>query len=119
MGTAAQRSEERGLSAEHDALAARLSARASVDEVRSGARALFGLVISGGMAAKLGYGRWGPSHPRAFGAPPIFFWAALAAALACAAIATVAFARARRHMRLEDDDFARLRALRAILGIDR
>ncbi len=119
MGAAAERSEERGPRAEHDALAARLSARASIDEVRSGAWALFGLVITGGMATKLGYGRWGPSHPQAFRAPPIFVWAALVAALACAAIAAVALARARRHMRLEDADFARLRELRAVLGIDR
>jgi hypothetical protein len=119
MGAAPEHAEEPGLRAEHDALASRLSARASVDEVRNGARAAFGLVITGGMAAKLAYDRWGPTHPRAFRGPPALFYAALAAACACAAIAAVAFVRARRHMRLEDADLARLRELRALLGIDR
>jgi len=119
MSSIPRQSEDRDLRAEHDRLAARLSTRHSVDEVRRGAWGLFALVVTGGAAARLGYDRWGPHHPQAFDGPSIFFSLALLAALACAAFAAVAVVRARRHMRVEDADFARLRELRALLGIDR
>ena len=110
--------ETAGLRAEHDQLAARLVARRSVDHVRRGAWAAFLLVITGGLAAKLGWDRWGSTHPRAFKGPPGYFYLALAAALSCLALAVAAFARARRLMRGEDRDFERLRELRRRLGLD-
>lgn len=119
MDAARANADEQALRAEHDSLAARLSTRQSVDEVRRGAWALFALVVIGGVAGKLAYDRWGPHHPEAFNGPPILFWLALAAALACAVLAAASVVRARRHARVEDAGFARLRELRALLGIDR
>ena len=106
------------LRAEHDQLAHRLAARRSIDHVRRGAWAAFLLVVTGGLAAKLAWDRWGSTHPRAFKGPPVFLYLALAAALACLTLAAVAFLRARRLMRDEDRDFARLRELRRRLGLD-
>jgi hypothetical protein len=119
MSTARAHAEDPALRVEHDALAARLATRESVDEVRRGAWAFFALIITGGAAGKLAYDRWAPHHPQAFKGAPIFLYLATLAALACAAVAAVALVRARRHMRVEDADFARLRELRALLGIDR
>jgi hypothetical protein len=118
MDAARAHSQDPALRAEHDTLAARLATRQSVDEVRRGAWALLGLVVTGGAAGKLAYDRWGPHHPQAFQGSAILFYPALCAALACAAVAVLAVVRARRHMRVEDADFARLRELRALLGID-
>jgi hypothetical protein len=119
MDAAPAHSRDPALRAEHDTLAARLATRESVDEVRRGAWALFGLVLTCGTAGKLAYDRWGPYHPQAFRGSPILLYPALCTALACAAVAVLAIVRARRHMRVEDADFARLRELRALLGIDR
>lgn len=110
--------EAAALRAEHDELARRLGARRSIDHVRRGAWAAFLMVVTGGLAAKLGWDRWGSTHPRAFKGPPAFFFLTLAAALACLAVAVAAFRQARRLMRQEDRDFARLRALRRELGIE-
>lgn len=106
------------LRAEHDDLARRLGTRHSIDLVRRGAWAAFLLVVTGGLAAKLGWDRWGSTNPRAFKGPPILFYLALAAALACLAVAAAAFRRARRLMRQEDRDFARLRELRRRLEME-
>ncbi len=106
------------LRVEHDGLAARLACRSSIDWVRRGAYSAFALTISGGLSVKLAYDRWGPDHPRAFKGPPLFFYMALGVALACLAVATYSFARARREMRREDADYARFRALRQRLGLD-
>ncbi len=106
------------LRAEHDALAARLGARRSIDHVRRGAYLGFAAFIAFGLSAKLAYDRWGPIHPRAFRGPPVLFFLALALALAAAAAATAALLRARRHMRSEDADYARLRDLRRRLELD-
>ncbi|HEU4384559.1 MAG TPA: hypothetical protein VFR85_13815 [Anaeromyxobacteraceae bacterium] len=110
--------ETDGLRAEHDRLAERLAARRSVDQVRRGAWAAFLLIITGGLAAKLAWDRWGSTHPRAFKGPPVYFYLALLAALSCLAVGAVALARARRLMRDEDRDFTRLRDLRRRLGLD-
>ncbi len=104
---------------EHDELARRLATRRSIDHVRRGSYAAFLLVVTGGLAGKLGWDRWGSTHPRAFKGPPVFFFLSLAAALACLAVGASAFARARRLMRQEDRDFARLQALRHELELDR
>ena len=106
------------LRAEHDELARRLAARRSIDHLRRGAWAAFLLVVTGGLAAKLAWDRWGPKSPRAFTSPPVPLFLALLAALACLALAAADFLRARRIMRDEDRDFARLRELRGRLGID-
>jgi hypothetical protein len=108
------------LRAEHDRLAARLSVRRSIDSVRAGAYASFLLVVTGGLAAKFAWDRWGwgvkPLRP--VSRTPLLFLVALVLALACLAAAWVAFARARRTMREEDREFARLRTLRQKLGIE-
>jgi hypothetical protein len=106
------------LRAEHDALAERLAARRSIDQVRRGAYAGFGAFIAAGLTAKLGFDRWISTRVTRFRGPPVFFIVALAVALALAAVALVAFVRARRLMRAEDAEFARLRELRARLELD-
>jgi hypothetical protein len=111
-------SEEQALQAEYRALAIRLEARRSVDEARRGAFSLFAGAIAAGLSLKLAYERWGPEHPRTFGGPLLTFFLATGAALLCLLAALAFFARARRRMRVEDQDFARLRGLRARLGLD-
>ncbi len=118
MSTAPAHDDEAALRAEHDGLSLKLASRRSIDAMRRGAYAAFALVITSGLSAKLAYDRWGPYHPRAFKSPPVFFYLALAAALTCLAVAGLSFAKARRQMRVEDADFARLRALREQLGLD-
>ena len=106
------------LRAEHDELARRLATRRSIDHVRRGAWAAFLMVITGGLTGKLAWDRWASTHPRAFKGPPALVYLSLLAALACLALAAAAFLRARRLMRQEDRDFARLRALRRELGLE-
>lgn len=103
---------------EHDALARRLATRYSIDHVRRGSYAAFLLVVTGGLAGKLGWDRWGSTHPKAFKGPPVFFFLALLAALVCLAVSASAFVRARRLMREEDRDFERLLALRRELELE-
>ncbi len=117
MRVAAQPPEEQALRAEHDALAERLAVRPSVDDMRRGFYAIFFVVITAGLAAKLAYDRWGPTHPRAFRGPPVLVFLALGIALACGAVAAYSFARGRRKMRAEAAEFDRLKALRERLGI--
>lgn len=107
-----------GLRAEHDALASRLAARRSIDLVRRGAYTAFAGLISVGLSIKLAVDRWFSVRPTRFKGPPVFFFAALAVALVLVVLAAVAFARARRLMRGEDAEFARLRALREQLELD-
>jgi hypothetical protein len=111
-------SEEQALRAEHDALAARLAARRSIDEVRRATFAALALVVTGGVAARLAYDQWGPHRSPTSSGLVLFFFLAAGAALACLAGATAFSLRARRHMREEDADFARLRQLRARLGLE-
>jgi hypothetical protein len=106
------------LRAEHDALAERLAARRSIDQVRRGAYAAFAAFVAAGLAAKLGFDRWFSTRESRFVGPPVLFVAALALALALAFAAAVAFSRARRLMRAEDVEFARMRELRARLELD-
>jgi len=112
--------EEAALRAEHDDLAGRVAARHSIDDVRRGAYASFGLVMSAGLTIKFAWDRWGwgvkPVRPP--GRYPLLFLLALAISVVLAAVAVVAFRRARRAMKVEDRDFARLREIRARLGID-
>ncbi len=118
MRAAPAHEDEAALRAEHDRLASKLASRRSIDAMRRGAYAGFALVVTGGLSVKLAHDRWGPYHPLIFKAPPVFFYLALAAALTCLAVACISFAQARRHMLIEDADFARLRALRDRLELD-
>jgi hypothetical protein len=112
--------EEAALRAEHDDLAGRVAARRSIDDVRKGAYAAFGLVMSGGLSIKFAWDRWGwgvkPTRPP--GRYPLLFLLALAISIGLAVVAVLAFRRAREAMKVEDRDFARLREIRARLGID-
>ncbi len=112
--------EEALLRAEHDVLAGRVSARRSIDDVRRGAYAAFGLVMSAGLTIKFAWDRWGwglrPARPP--GRYPLLFLLALGVSIGLAVYAFAAFRRARSAMRVEDRDFARLREVRARLGIE-
>jgi hypothetical protein len=112
--------EETVLRAEHDLLAGRVVARRSIDDVRKGAYAAFGLVMSAGLTIKFAWDRWGwgPRPARLPGRYPLLFLLALAVSIFLAVFAWAAFRRARSAMRVEDRDFARLREIRARLGID-
>lgn len=114
------------LRAEHDALAARLAVRASVDLVKRAAIIGFVSFIALGLTVKLAWDRWAPDawwppgvpRPEPYRGAPLFFLLAALAALALAVWSGRIVARARRLMREEDALFARFRALRATLGID-
>ncbi len=108
----------RALRAEHDRLAERLASRRSIDLVRGGAYSGFIGLIGAGLAAKLAFDRWWSQSARRFTGPPVWFLLALAAAAVLLTLAVVLLVRARRLMRGEDADFARLRALRRELGLD-
>jgi hypothetical protein len=108
------------LRAEHDALAARLAVRRSVDHLRRGAYSTFVALVAGGVAATVASHRWGAAaavRPPPSG-PPLFFLIAAAVSAVALAVAVGSFARARWHMRREDALFARFRELRAHLGLD-
>jgi hypothetical protein len=115
------------LRAEHDALAARLEARASIDLVKRGALVGFAAFIALGLSLKLAWDRWAPDAwwprgvPRATPHPgaPLFFVLAAAVTVGLAVAAIRALARARKLMREEAALFARFRAVRDELGIDR
>ncbi len=109
---------ERDLRAEHDALAAALAVRRSIDLMRRFAYAAFAGFIGAGLSAKLAYDRWFSVRVTRFKGPPIYFFAALAATIVLVVLAAVFLVRARRLMRSEDALFARLRALRDRLGLD-
>jgi hypothetical protein len=105
---------------EHDRLAGELAARKSIDDVRRGSYTSFLAIVTGGLCIKFAWDRWGfgPHRTPAVLKFPLLFTLALVATLACAALAARAFSRARRLMRVEDRDFARLRHLRERLGIE-
>ena len=119
-GSSLSSQDEAVLRAEHDVLAGRVATRRSIDDVRRGAYATFGLVMSAGLTLKFAWDRWGwgPPPVRPPGRFPLLFLGALAISVFLASIAAIAFRRARRAMQVEDRDFARLREIRARLGID-
>ena len=55
--------EEAALRAEHEVLAGRVVVRRSIDDVRKGAYAAFGLVMSSGLSIKFAWDRWGWGPP--------------------------------------------------------
>jgi hypothetical protein len=112
--------EQEALQAEHDALSERVVARRSIDDVRRGAYSAFALVITGGLTIKFAWDRWGwgPRPTRPLGRYPLLFLAALLVSTVLLVVAVRAFQSARRAMVVEDRDFARLREIRAKLGIE-
>lgn len=110
------------LRAEHDALAARLESRGSVDAARSGLYQIFAGLISAGLSLALAWDRWGRLRPgvvrKAIHGPPVFFYLAISAMTVLLLLAVRSFVRSRRLMLQEDALFARFRDLRATLGID-
>jgi hypothetical protein len=122
MDTATPGKDAAALRREHDALAARLEARRSIDCVRRGAYVGFAALIAVGLAGKLAWDRWGTLPPGVVRkiptGPPLFFFLAAALAAVLVAVALRDLLRARRLMREEDALFARLVALRCALGLD-
>lgn len=112
------RDDSAALRREHDALAERLAARRSIDEMRKAAYAAFFGFIAAGLSSKLAWDRWFSERLTRFKGPPVFFFVAVAVTIVLVVIAARAFVRARRHMRTENEDFGRLKALRARLGLD-
>jgi hypothetical protein len=112
--------EVSALLAEQDELAARVAVRRSIDDVRRGAYASFGLVVSFGLSVKFAWDRWGwgPRPTRPPGRYPLLFLGALLLSLFLLYVAFSAFRRARRVMKVEDRDFARLQEIRKTLGMD-
>ncbi len=111
------------LRAEHDALGERLAARRSIDELRKALYLLFGGLISVGLTVKLAWDRWGVLKPgivrKVHAGPPLFLLLATALTLVLLGLAIRGLVRARALMRDEDALFARFRAVRARLGLDR
>jgi hypothetical protein len=106
------------LRAAHDALAARLAVRRSIDHVRQGAYGLLFSIIGVGLTAKLAYDRWWSVKPNRFQGRPLYLYLAAGAALLVVLFTLRAFLRARRLMAQENAEFDELRALRARLGLD-
>jgi hypothetical protein len=111
---------EAELRAEHDRLASRVAVRRSIDDVRRGAYAGFAFFVATCLSLKFAWDRWGwgPKTGRPPGRYPLLFLAALAIALFLGAFTFRSFRRARLAMQVEDQDFARLREIRARLGIE-
>jgi hypothetical protein len=110
------------LRGEHDALADKLAARRSVDRMREAAYVGFASVIAIGLSIKLAWDRWGPLRPGAvrkiYHGPPLFLFLAVIATIVLGSLAVRALVLAARLRREEDALFARMRALRAELGLD-
>lgn len=110
------------LRAEHDALARRLEARASIDVARRGAYQIFAGMIAVGTSIALAWDRWGRLKPgmtrKVMKGPPVFLYVATAVAVVLLAVAIRSFLRARRLMRDEDALYARFTALRRALRLD-
>ena len=110
------------LRAEHDDLARRLEVRRSIDVARRGAYQLFAGLIALGAAIALAWDRWGTLKPgmvrKAVTGPPFFLYLATAAAVILLLLAIRSLRLVRRLMREEDALFARLRALRGMLGLE-
>lgn len=110
------------LRAEHDELAKRLEVRTSIDLLRRALYAIFFGLIGAGTAVRLGWDRWGALKPgvvrKVLVGRPLFLWVATALAVGLLVAGIAWLLRARRLGREEDRLFARLRQLRAELGLD-
>jgi hypothetical protein len=113
--------EAGALRAEHDALAARLAVRASVDQVQRGGVITFFVVLCFGMSCKFAWDRWGwlpVNRPPAPTGIALWFLLATALTLVLLRLAVRAFRQARLLRDEEDALFARLRELRQRLELD-
>lgn len=110
------------LRAEHDALAQRLAARASIDALRRAAVLGFLALVSFGVSWGLTWDRYGKTPTRhALDHTALYAYGALITLLASVALVARGaglLLRWRRLARDEDRLFERLRALRRALGID-
>jgi hypothetical protein len=110
------------LRAEHDALAKKLAARASVEALRRAAILGFLGVISFGLSWGLLWDRYGKTPTElALAHTTLYrvgFLVTFLGAVAMFAFGLIALLRWRRLAREEDRLFARLRELRRALGID-
>jgi hypothetical protein len=123
MATASEHTpaDPAALKAEHDALAARLEIRSSIDAARRGAYQIFAGLIGAGTCIALAWDRWGTLRPgmvRKLGGSPVFLFVAMVATVVLLSFAIRSFLRSRALMRDEDALFARYRALRATLRLD-
>lgn len=118
---AATDADQVALRAEHDALAAQLATRASVDRMQVGGALTFFSVLAFGMTCKLAWDRWGwlpVNKPKPEGHYPLWF---LLGALLTAVLLwyTVrAYRQAAALRAVEAEGFARLQALRSRLELD-
>jgi hypothetical protein len=106
------------LRAEHDALARQLSARRSIDEARKAIYSGFLGALAVGTSVKLAFDRWFSTRVTRFRGPPVFFYCAATLAVVAIALSLRWWIRSRRQMRVEDEGFARMRALRDQLELD-
>ncbi len=114
------------LRAEHELLAKRLEVRGSIDLVRKAVLQAFATFVALGLAGGFAWDRWAfklgwtkkpPLKPPSSGIP-LYLFAALAAGVALLAVTLRTLGAARRRMRVEDADFARLSEVRGRLGLD-
>lgn len=124
MSTPAQRPDTQAadLRVEHDALARRLEVRQSIDHFRACAFLGFFGFIAFGMSCKLAWDRWGPPVPGVEKVippgGPMFFLIAVFVTLVLVAFSVRSYRRYARLAREEAELFARLKTLRAELGLD-
>jgi uncharacterized membrane protein len=116
--SAAARAEDAELRAEHDALAASLAARSSIDHARRGAYLGFGALIVVALSVKLAFDRWFSTRVTRFRGPPVLFYLAASLAAVLLVLTVAEAVRSRRLMRAEDVRFARLQELRRRLELD-
>ena len=121
--TAAIPPDPSALLTEHDALAERLAARASILEIRRASIAFFVAFVLLGLGSKLSWDRWGipvagevprvPQH-----GPPLHIWLVMLLSMVTFTISIRWYLRARALLAEEAALFARFKALRAALGYD-
>jgi hypothetical protein len=122
MSDPSDRADTAALRAEHDALAAQLATRPSVDAARKGLILAFVGFIALGTAGALAWDHWGPVRPGevrvVVPGRPMFFLVALAVGLAIATWSAVTLRGPARRSRAEAALFRRLQELRGRLGLD-
>ena len=122
MSDAPQARDVPALRAEHDALAARLESRPSVDEARKGLIVAFLAVLGAGTCGALAWDRYGPLRPGFVRTlppgGPFFLLLAGVITATLAVIATVVLVRARRLNRVEAALAARMLELRRELELE-
>jgi hypothetical protein len=122
MSDAPQVPDPSALRAEHDALAARLESRSSVDEARKGLVMTFLAILGVGTCGALAWDRYGPLRPGFVRVlppgGPFFLILAGVITATVAAIATGVLLRARRLGREEAVLATRMLELRRVLELE-